>query len=89
MSQLTAEVAARRPLTERDRILIGNATALVIQAEALQTQVARGVPVDPDVLVRISNALARTMTSLAAAAGGKHGDPGTELAQYLRSKAAA
>lgn len=53
-------------LAEHDAALVRHASALTMQSEQMQRQAVRGEPVDTEQLVRITNALTRTLNSLAA-----------------------
>ena len=67
---------------EADKALARQAAALTLQAEALQAKVAAGADVDPDALVRVTNALARAVLALRTRAKPK-GDAAPSLADYL------
>lgn len=51
-------------LGEADAALVREAAAKIIEAEALQSQLANGERVDPDQSVRVSNVLARLLAQL-------------------------
>jgi hypothetical protein len=72
-------------LTEADRVLIRQAAALTVQAERQQAAIVNGEAVDADELVRLANAVARTLAAVTRKQRrGQHNGP--TLAEYLAGK---
>lgn len=69
----------------RETSLIRQAAACTIEAEDLQAKIINGEHVDPDVLVRVSNVLARSLSALGLKRSGK-ADQTPSLADYLATK---
>lgn len=56
-------------LTETETTLIRQAAATSLQSEALQAQLARGEPVDTDMIIRLSSEARRILAPITARAG--------------------
>src|SRR3984957_17512277 len=67
-------------LSEADRALARMAASLTVKSEAMQADVAKGVEVDAEQLVRVSNSLSRVLSRLVKR---QPRDPTPSLAEYL------
>jgi hypothetical protein len=79
---LTADVGKLRTVTERDRVLIGNVSALIVRTEQLQAGIVHGLDGDPDVLVRLTGLTARLLSALGLDTGATQPEE-TTLAEIL------
>jgi hypothetical protein len=80
-----AEVAGN--LTEVDRGLIRQAAALTFKAEALQSDLVNGLPVDGDQLIRLTGTAKRILSALREKAS-KRKPPAPTLQDHLARRAA-
>lgn len=71
----------------RENALIRQAAAVAVEAEGIQARILRGEPVDTDVLVRVTNVLARSLQALGIKSGKATKQPMT-LKDYVASKQA-
>jgi hypothetical protein len=71
-------------LTETETTLIRQAAATSLQSEALQAQLARGEPVDTDMIIRLSSEARRILAPITARAARRTGAQGASaLDEYL------
>ncbi|WP_425907605.1 hypothetical protein [Nitrobacter sp. TKz-YC02] len=75
-------------LTEADRVMVKQAASLSLQAEQIETSVVQGLPVDPDLSIRLTSEVRRILAGLKTKAA-KH-TPSNVLTplQYAARKAA-
>jgi uncharacterized protein (DUF1778 family) len=86
---LADERGGAAQLSESQRALIRQAAALSVRSEGTQAALLRGEAVDGEELVRVTNALSRTLAALdRGRAPRQKAGPGA-LADYLAGKAAA
>jgi hypothetical protein len=81
-----AELGA--PLSEPEKAMVRQAVALQMQAEAMQQQIASGVPVAVDDLVRVNGEARRAIGMLKAKAVKSKPSGATALQEYLASRSA-
>jgi hypothetical protein len=85
---LAAERGGIAALTEGEVALVRQAAGLAVRAETLQGELVRGETVNGTELVRLSNALARTLTALGRPKA-PQAQAGQTLGAYLAQKAGA
>lgn len=73
-------------LAEHDAALVRHAASLTMESERMQRQSVRGEPVDAEQLVRVTNALTRTLNALSARR--KPAEQANTVEQYRQRKAA-
>jgi hypothetical protein len=64
VADLADDLGGIASLSAADLALVRQAAACTMQAEQLQAAIVNGKPVDSNLLVRVSNTLARTMAAL-------------------------
>lgn len=86
VKRLQAELTALgRPQTVRDQLLMESLATASIRLEQIRGDLSRGLPVSDEELVRMSNCVARLISSLGLKAAPAK-PPGPSLAQYLANK---
>lgn len=83
LREFSAEIGA--PLSAIDEALIGQAAALVVKAEVLQTEIVAGRASDSDEIVRLASESRRILESLKSRSV-KNKPTGPSLADHLRAK---
>lgn len=75
-------------LTEPQRALIRQVSAVTVESEKLQASIVKGEDVDPENLVRLNNLQARLIKQLNIKPGSAKGRPRLSLKEKLAAKAA-
>jgi hypothetical protein len=86
VQSIADDLGGMASLTEPDRVLVKQAAALMVRAEALQTAIVNGTDVDDDEVIRITGAASRIIERLRHRAAEKPqpAQP-TTLGAYLAS----
>jgi hypothetical protein len=75
-------------LSEADMAMVRTAAALTLKAELLQADLAAGIPVDAETLIKLAGTSRRALASISAAAIDRK-PVGMTLAQYAAQRAAS
>lgn len=84
----TFESDLDRKLTEVDRVMLKQAASLTMQAEDVEASVVKGLPVDPDLSIRLTSEVRRILATLKSN-GSKRSESSAvdDLQSYLANQA--
>jgi hypothetical protein len=76
-------------LSENDLAMVRTAAALTLKSEQIQADLAAGLPVDSDALIRLASTSRRALAAVSAKAIERKPAGGNALQNYLDARAAA